>query len=70
MVSLDTDKVSSELEAEASGIVTIKVVEGTEVGIGEKLGSIAESDAPVRKASPVSVLDEPATEIEATPQAR
>jgi 2-oxoglutarate dehydrogenase E2 component (dihydrolipoamide succinyltransferase) len=68
LVSLDTDKVSSELEAEASGIVTIKVVEGTEVGIGEKLGSIAESDAPVRKASPVSVLDEPATEIEATPK--
>ena len=68
LVSLDTDKVSSELEAEASGIVTIKVAEGTEVGIGEKLGSIAESDAPVRKASPVSVLDEPATEIEATPK--
>ena len=53
LVTLDTDKVSSELEAEASGIVTIEVVEGTEVAIGEKLGSIAESEAPVKETAPV-----------------
>ncbi|MDB4628598.1 dihydrolipoyllysine-residue succinyltransferase [Akkermansiaceae bacterium] len=46
LVSLDTDKVSSELEAEISGIVTIEVSEGTEVSIGEKLGSIEASEAP------------------------
>ena len=47
LVSLDTDKVSSELEAEVSGIVTIEVSEGTEVSIGEKLGSIEISTAPI-----------------------
>lgn len=46
LVTLDTDKVSSELEAEVSGIITIEVSEGTEVAIGEKLGSIAVADAP------------------------
>jgi 2-oxoglutarate dehydrogenase E2 component (dihydrolipoamide succinyltransferase) len=52
LVSLDTDKVSSELEAEASGVVSIEVSEGTEVSIGEKLGSIAVSEAPA-SAAPV-----------------
>jgi 2-oxoglutarate dehydrogenase E2 component (dihydrolipoamide succinyltransferase) len=52
LVTLDTDKVSSELEAEASGIITIMVSEGTEVGIGEKLGSIAVSDAPAEESTP------------------
>lgn len=47
LVSLDTDKVSSELEAEVSGIVTIEVPEGAEVSIGEKLGSIEISTAPI-----------------------
>ena len=46
LVTLDTDKVSSELEAEASGVVSIEVSEGIEVSIGEKLGSIAVSEAP------------------------
>ena len=46
LVTLDTDKVSSELEAEASGVVTIKVTEGTEVAIGETLGTIMVSDGP------------------------
>jgi 2-oxoglutarate dehydrogenase E2 component (dihydrolipoamide succinyltransferase) len=56
LVTLDTDKVSSELEAEASGVVSIEVSEGTEVSIGEKLGSIAVSDAP---ASPALVASDP-----------
>lgn len=52
LVTLDTDKVSSELDAEVSGIVTIEVSEGTEVGIGEKLGTIAVSDAPAEPSAP------------------
>lgn len=56
LVTLDTDKVSSELEAEASGVVSIEVSEGTEVSIGEKLGSIAVSEAP---ASPALVASDP-----------
>jgi 2-oxoglutarate dehydrogenase E2 component (dihydrolipoamide succinyltransferase) len=34
LVSLETDKVSNELEAEADGILTITVGEGEEVSIG------------------------------------
>ncbi len=56
LVTLDTDKVSSELEAEASGVVSIEVSEGTEVSIGEKLGSIAVSEAP---ASPALAASDP-----------
>ncbi|MFT7444768.1 MAG: 2-oxoglutarate dehydrogenase E2 component (dihydrolipoamide succinyltransferase), partial [Granulosicoccus sp.] len=46
ILTVDTDKVSQEIEAQASGLVTIEVTEGTEVSIGEKLGTIAVSDAP------------------------
>ena len=46
LVTLDTDKVSSELEADASGVISIEVSEGTEVAIGQKLGSIIVSDGP------------------------
>lgn len=46
LVTLDTDKVSSELEAEASGVISIEVSEGTEVAIGQKLGTIIVSDGP------------------------
>ncbi len=52
LVSLDTDKVSSELEAEASGIIKIEVTEGTEVEIGATLGTIAVSEAPAESAPP------------------
>ena len=61
LVSLDTDKVSSELEAEASGIIQIDVKEGTEVEIGAILGSIAVSDGP---AAPSAKAPEPSPEPE------
>jgi 2-oxoglutarate dehydrogenase E2 component (dihydrolipoamide succinyltransferase) len=57
LVSLDTDKVSSELEAEISGIVTIEVPEGTEVSIGEKLGSIEVSESSVPSASQAPTVE-------------
>jgi len=69
LVTLDTDKVSSELEAEASGIITIKVSEGTEVGIGEKLGSIAVSDAPAEKSTPAPAAAASET-VNDTPKAK
>lgn len=59
LVTLDTDKVSSELEAEASGVITIEVSEGTEVAIGQKLGSIAVSDA-AQTAAPTPAAPAPA----------
>lgn len=58
LVSLDTDKVSSEVEAEASGLVTIEVSEGSEVSIGEKLGTLEISEAPMTE---TSVIKPPTT---------
>jgi 2-oxoglutarate dehydrogenase E2 component (dihydrolipoamide succinyltransferase) len=57
LVSLETDKVSNELEAEADGILTVSVGEGEEVSIGTVIGQIApaaESSAPVAVASQVA----------------
>lgn len=57
LVSLETDKVSNELEAEADGVLTITVGEGEEVSIGTVIGQIApsgESSAPVAAAPPAA----------------
>ena len=51
IVSLDTDKVSQDLEAEVSGVITIDVQEGQEVEIGRVLGSIIEGSTGVPVAS-------------------
>ncbi len=40
LVSLETDKVSNELEAEADGVLSITVNEGEEVAIGTVIGSL------------------------------
>lgn len=64
LVSLETDKVSNELEAEADGILTVSVGEGEEVSIGTVIGQIApaaESSAPVAVAPQVAPAPAPAT---------
>jgi 2-oxoglutarate dehydrogenase E2 component (dihydrolipoamide succinyltransferase) len=45
LLTLDTDKVSTELTAEKAGILRIKAQAGQEVKIGEVVGSIEESGA-------------------------
>ena len=45
LVTVDTDKVSTEITAEASGVVTITAQPGDEVKIGATIGSISESTA-------------------------
>lgn len=52
LVTLETDKVSTELEAEESGVLTILVPEGNEVAIGTvvakiAVGAVAAASAPV-----------------------
>ncbi|MEA3188261.1 MAG: hypothetical protein QOD99_2091 [Chthoniobacter sp.] len=42
LLTLETDKVSTEIAAETAGTLTIKVAEGQEVKIGDVVGSIAE----------------------------
>lgn len=59
LVSLDTDKVSNDLEAEATGQLTILVPEGQEVPIGTVIGTIQPADARVASdaaASPATPL--------------
>jgi 2-oxoglutarate dehydrogenase E2 component (dihydrolipoamide succinyltransferase) len=45
IVTFETDKVSSELESPADGVLTIIVAEGTEVAIGAVIASLAEGAA-------------------------
>jgi|GEM_PF-6086958 len=48
LVSLETDKISNELQAEHSGTLSISVQEGEEVEIGANIGTIAEGAAPAQ----------------------
>lgn len=68
LVTLETDKVSTELEAEESGTIEIIVEEGEEVDIGTLIAKIAVGGAtPVaQKATPAAV---PATSAPAKPVA-
>jgi len=45
LVTLETDKVSTELEAEESGVITILIEEGEEVAIGTVVANIVEGAA-------------------------
>jgi len=62
LVTLDTDKVSSDLEAEASGTLKILVSEGNEVTIGTVIaritvGAVAASAPPAAAPEPAPVTD-------------
>jgi 2-oxoglutarate dehydrogenase E2 component (dihydrolipoamide succinyltransferase) len=66
LVSLETDKVSNELEAEADGILTITVGEGEEVAIGTVIGKLETSGAQPA-AAPAPAPAAPATVAPAAP---
>ena len=66
LVTVDTDKVSTEITAEATGVLTISAQPGDEVKIGATIGSIAEdSGSPVAAAA--SPLKSTPTSAEAAP---
>jgi len=48
LVTLETDKVSQELEAEVAGTITILLPEGEEAEIGAVIAEIVEGDAPAK----------------------
>ena len=52
LFTLETDKVSTEITAEESGILHIKAEEGAEVLIGEVVATIEEGAAPAQSATP------------------
>lgn len=55
LVTVDTDKVSTEITAEATGVLTITAQPGEEVKIGATIGSIAEgAGSPAPAAAPAA----------------
>jgi len=62
LVTFETDKVSSELESPADGVLKIIVPEGTEVSIGAVIASVAEGAA-----APVAAPATPAPAIAPAP---
>ena len=86
LFTLDTDKVSTEVAAQAAGLVRIKVPADTEVKIGEVVGLIEEAPEPAAPAaapvavpvvspsaptpSPVPAPAAPTTPVELEPQER
>src|SRR5262245_29991786 len=67
LLTLETDKVSSEIQAEQGGVLRIKVPAGTDVKIGEVVGVIEEGAAGATKtdakpAKPALPAATPATE--------
>ena len=66
LVSLETDKVSNELEAEADGILTITVGEGEEVSIGTVIGKLETGGAQLATA-PAPAAPTPATPAPSAP---
>ena len=61
LFELETDKITSEGQAEVSGRVTHKVAEGTEVAIGQVVALIDESAAAGTPATPAPAALAPAT---------
>ena len=52
LFEIETDKVTSEVFAEADGIIEILVPEGTEVKVGQTVGNLHPGKAPSRKSTP------------------
>jgi 2-oxoglutarate dehydrogenase E2 component (dihydrolipoamide succinyltransferase) len=69
ILTLDTDKVSTDLTAEGSGVLRIRAAEGTEVKIGEVVAVIEEGGASVPAAAAAKPAEAPATKEEKAPKA-
>jgi 2-oxoglutarate dehydrogenase E2 component (dihydrolipoamide succinyltransferase) len=66
LLTLETDKVSTEITAEESGVLRIKVAEGEEVKVGEVVAVIEEGEGTPAKAEPAPEKkeEEPAKPVE------
>ncbi len=67
LVTIDTDKVSTELEAEATGTLQISAPAGEEVKIGAVIGTIAEGTPSAAPAPTPAAAPAPAAAPEPTP---
>jgi len=59
LVTLETDKVSNELEADESGVIDIIIAEGEEVEIGTLIATLTVGGAPEKAAAPAEVAPAP-----------
>ncbi len=66
LVTLETDKVSNELEADDNGVINITVAEGEEVEIGTVIATLTVGAAPQASAAPAPVT--PASSPAPAPQ--
>src|ERR1041385_9215216 len=67
LLTLETDKVSTEITAEKAGVLETKVDEGQEVKIGEVVALIDDKATPPAKTKAVSPNDSKASEKTAAP---
>ena len=69
LLTLDTDKVSTDLAAEASGVIHLKAAVGDEVAIGQVVALIEEGTASVTASAPAAAAPAPVAPAAPAPQA-
>src|ERR1035437_9073377 len=76
LCEIETDKITLDLNADAAGVLSISVAEGTTVAVGTVIGSIDESEVvteiPVKESAPLPAekLADPASSPSARRQMR
>jgi len=68
LFEIETDKVTSEVFAEADGTIEILVPEGTEVKVGQTVGNLHPGKAPSRKSTPPETPKREKTEVAPLPK--
>lgn len=69
LVTLETDKISNELDAEADGTIEIIVAEGEEVGIGTVIATLTTGAAAAQEPKPATPIPAAATPPSTPPSA-
>lgn len=68
LFEIETDKVTSEVFAEADGTIEILVPEGTEVKVGQTVGNLHPGKAPSRKSTPPEIPKREKAELTPLPK--
>ena len=68
LFEIETDKVTSEVFAEADGTIEILVPEGTEVKVGQTVGNLHPGKAPSRKSTPTETPKREKAEVAPLPK--
>ena len=68
LFEIETDKVTSEVFAEADGTIEILVPEGTEVKVGQTVGNLHPGKAPSRKSTPTETPKREKAEVSPLPK--